>query len=105
MRAGGRNIQHERACDSFGAGGPVSLLVGSDYCWLRSTQPAASKTLSVAPEIPFYLISPVCLFLNSEFLGTLEHFEALEFHVVLRKAHHRLLVCTYCVHLQRGKYI
>lgn len=31
-----------------GQRGAVSLLVSSDYCWLRSTLPAASKTLSMA---------------------------------------------------------
>lgn len=46
----------ELACNSCGAGGAFSLLVGSDCCWLRFTQPAASKTLSMAPQIPFYLI-------------------------------------------------
>ena len=37
------------AYGGFGAGGAACLLVGSDYSWLRSTLPAASKTLSVAP--------------------------------------------------------
>lgn len=53
---GGINTSHKhKSCekrkpgrDSFGAGGAASLLVGSDYCWLGSTQPAASKTLSMA---------------------------------------------------------
>lgn len=50
-RAGKKKSCEKRqlARDAFGAGGAVSLLMGSDYSWLWSTQPAASKTLSMAP--------------------------------------------------------